>query len=121
MEQKAAGVRRLQPRSDPVASHVWPLATATAEPPEEPPQVMAVFHGLTVLPNTSLKVLAPCPNSGVLAFATTIPPLDSRVSTIASEPSGTLSANSCEPYVVRTPDTSLRSLTAIGIPPSQPR
>src|SRR5690606_24739662 len=64
-EQKLAGVRRLPPRSEPVASQTWPAASAAAEPPEDPPQVRSVFHGLRVSPNTSLKVLAPAPNSGV--------------------------------------------------------
>jgi hypothetical protein len=96
-EQKAAGVRRLQPRSDPVASHAWPVATATAEPPEEPPQVMAVFHGLRVSPKTSLNVLAPWPNSGVLDLPMTMAPRDSSVSTMASLPSGTCPAKSGEP------------------------
>ena len=40
-EQNAAGVRRLHPRSEPVASHTWPVARAAAEPPEEPPLVNA--------------------------------------------------------------------------------
>src|SRR5207249_8689705 len=66
--QKPAGVRRLPPRSEPVASHTCPLASAAAEPPEEPPQVRVVSHGLRVSPNTSLKVLPPAPNSGVLDF-----------------------------------------------------
>ena len=43
-----AGVRRLQPRSEPVASQVCPEATATADPPDEPPHVIDVFHGLRV-------------------------------------------------------------------------
>src|SRR5882672_2882029 len=80
-EQKLAGVRRLPPRSEPVASQAMPVASATAEPPEEPPQVRRRFHGLTVLPKTGLKVLAPAANSGVLDFASTTAPLRSKVST----------------------------------------
>ena len=82
--QKPAGVRTLPPRSDPVASHTWPLARAAAEPPDEPPQVREVSHGFRVSPNTSLNVLAPAPNSGVFDFATTtraplLQPLDHEV------------------------------------------
>src|SRR5713226_6691315 len=68
-EQKLAGMRRLPPRSLPLASHTSPVASATAEPPEEPPQLIAVFHGLSVRPNTSLKVLAPAANSGAFERA----------------------------------------------------
>ena len=49
-------------------------ATATAEPPEDPPQVIAVFQGLRVRPKTSLKVCEPSPNSGVLVLPMTIAP-----------------------------------------------
>ena len=90
--QKPAGVRTLPPRSDPVASHTWPLARAAAEPPDEPPQVREVSHGLRVSPNTSLKVLPPAPNSGVFDFATTTAPRCSSRSTMKSERSGTWSA-----------------------------
>ena len=86
--QKLAGMRRLPPRSEPVASHTCPVASATAEPPEEPPQVLSVFHGLRVLPKTSLKVLAPAPNSGVLDLPITIAPRRSSVSIMMSERGG---------------------------------
>ena len=74
-----------------------PVASATAEPPDEPPQVSAVFHGLRVLPNTSLKVLAPAPNSGVFDLANGMAPLRSSVSTETSFRSGTKSAKIGEP------------------------
>ncbi len=119
-EQKLAGMRRLPPRSLPFASHAIPVASATAEPPEEPPQVIAVFQGLRVLPNTSLKVLAPAANSGTLERASTMPPWRSSVSTWRSERSGTKSAKIGEPWVERTPMTFIESLIAIGSPPSQP-
>ena len=51
-----------------------PVASATAAPPLEPPQVSAVFHGLRVTPKTVLNVLPPAPNSGVLVLPTTIAP-----------------------------------------------
>ena len=55
--------------SVPVASQASPAATAAAEPPEDPPVVHRVSQGLQVTPNTSLTVLPPAPNSGVLDFA----------------------------------------------------
>ena len=74
-----------------------PVASATAAPPDEPPQVSAGFHGLRVTPNTSLKVLAPAPNSGVLVLPSTIPPAASIRSTGQAETSGTWSAKIGEP------------------------
>ncbi len=55
--------------SEPCASHAMPVASATAAPPEEPAAERVVFQGLRVLPKTSLKVLAPAPNSGVFDIA----------------------------------------------------
>ena len=72
--QKAAGVRSEPPRSEPWASGPMPVASATAAPPLEPPQVSAGFHGLRVAPNTALKVLPPAPNSGVFVLPTTMAP-----------------------------------------------
>src|SRR6195952_4813240 len=69
MPQKLAGLRNEPPMSEPCASQAVPVASATAAPPEEPAADNAVFHGLRVAPNTSLKVLAPAPNSGVLDLA----------------------------------------------------
>ena len=48
--QNEAGVRRLPPRSEPVASATCPSARATAEPPDEPAQVLAGSKGLPVGP-----------------------------------------------------------------------
>src|SRR6266446_6593219 len=67
--QKLAGLRSEPPMSEPCASHAMPVARATAAPPEEPAADRDVSQGLRVAPHTSLKVLAPAPNSGVLDFA----------------------------------------------------
>src|SRR5712672_4701184 len=69
MPQKLAGLRKLPPMSEPWASQAVPVASATAAPPEEPAADFVVSQGLSVAPNTSLKELAPAPNSGVLDFA----------------------------------------------------
>ena len=91
-EQNDAGVRRLPPRSEPVASQTWRLASATADPPDDPPQVRVVSQGFRVAGNTSLKVCPPAPNSGVFDLATTTAPRSSSRSTRMSERSGTWSA-----------------------------
>ncbi len=67
--QNDAGLRRLPPISDPCATQAMAVATATAAPPEEPAAERDGFHGFKVAPNTSLKVLAPAPNSGVFDLA----------------------------------------------------
>ena len=74
-----------------------PQASATAEPPDEPAQVRSWSNGLRVGPNTSLRVLAPAPNSGVLVLASTIAPAWRSTATTRSSAAGTLSANSGEP------------------------
>ena len=89
---KAAGVRKLPPRSEPSASQTWPVASATAAPPEEPAAESRVSQGLRVMPNTGLKVLAPTPNSGVFDFATTRAPFASSRSTRMLDCVGTWSA-----------------------------
>ena len=67
--QKLAGLRSEPPMSEPWASHAMPVASATAAPPEEPAAERDRSQGLRVAPNTSLKVLAPAPNSGVFDLA----------------------------------------------------
>jgi len=67
--QKLAGLRKEPPRSEPCATQAMPVASATAAPPEEPAADIRVFQGLSVGPKTSLKVLAPAPNSGVFDMA----------------------------------------------------
>src|SRR5215210_8209803 len=67
--QKLAGFRSEPPMSEPCASQAIPVASATAAPPEEPAAESEVSHGFSVSPNTSLKVLAPAPNSGVFDLA----------------------------------------------------
>ena len=81
-EQKLAGTLRLPPKSEPWAPQTWPLATAAADPPDDPPGFFDVFQGLPVVPKTSLKVAPPAPNSGVFDLAMMTAPLDSSLSTV---------------------------------------
>src|ERR1700683_3615543 len=67
--QKLAGLRSETPMSEPCASHDMPVGSAAAAPPDEPAAERLMSQGLRVAPNTSLKVLAPAPNSGVLDLA----------------------------------------------------
>jgi len=45
----------------------WPTARAAADPPDEPPAVLRMSQGFSVVAKT-LKVWEPAPNSGVLVF-----------------------------------------------------
>src|SRR5882757_6497232 len=52
MPQKLAGLRSEPPMSEPWASQVMPVASATAAPPEEPAAERDRSQGLSVAPNT---------------------------------------------------------------------
>src|SRR6267378_1970816 len=93
MPQNEAGIRIEQPKSVPCAKGAIPVATATADPPEDPAGLNAGFQGLRVTPNTSLNVLAPAPNSGVLVLPSTMAPAALRRRTTSASSVGTLSAN----------------------------
>src|SRR6202046_2520781 len=67
--QKLAGLRSEPPMAGPWASHALPVARATAAPPDEPAADRDKSQGFRVGPKTSLNVLAPAPNSGVLDLA----------------------------------------------------
>ena len=84
---KPAGVRKLPPRSFPVASQTWPLASAAPEPPDDPPAMRPVFQGFRVKPLTGLKVCPPA-HSGTFDFAMGMAPRDSSFWTVASDVSG---------------------------------
>src|SRR5690606_14400136 len=63
MPVNAAGMRTEPPMSVPSAKGTTPVATATAEPPDEPPLVRAAFQGLRVMPQRGLAVKLEWANS----------------------------------------------------------
>src|SRR6266536_4204023 len=84
--QKVAGIRIEPTRSEPYSRKVIPAATAAAAPPEEPPGVQAVSHGLLVVPYRSFAVCAKSPSmNATLVFPTiTAPACLSLATTVAS-------------------------------------
>jgi hypothetical protein len=50
------------------AIRTWPTATAAADPPDEPPGVLLVSQGLSVVPKSALYVCEPAPISGVFVL-----------------------------------------------------
>ncbi|MGY4343769.1 hypothetical protein ACVWXM_000233 [Bradyrhizobium sp. GM7.3] len=86
--QKLAGVRTEPPKSVPWANGTMPAATATAEPPEDPPEVSTGSNGLRVGPHNLLVQTAPKPNSGVLVFPRMIAPARRNRATTRSSSAG---------------------------------
>ena len=82
--QKLAGVRTEPPKSVPWARGTIPVATATAEPPEEPPDVSATSNGLRVGPHSRFVQTAPKPNSGVLVLPMMTAPACRSLATTSS-------------------------------------
>ena len=72
--QQAAGIRSEPPPSLPCATGTRPAATAAAEPPEEPPGVRVVSHGLRVGPVWRGSVVGRIPNSGRFVVPSTTNP-----------------------------------------------
>ena len=72
--QNDAGLRSDPPVSLPSAIGTMHVASATAAPPLDPPQVFDGSYGLRVAPNTRLNVCEPAPNSGVFVLPIVIAP-----------------------------------------------
>ena len=107
-----AGLRRLPIKSEPSATGNMRCASATAAPPLLPPAVLEGSQALRVAPNTSLKVCDPKPNSGVLVLPIMMQPAARmRAAIRASLPAGVRGVSG-EPWLVRKPCTSNKSLTA---------
>src|SRR5665811_1635662 len=73
-----AGWRIDPPVSEPKAPRADPTATAAAEPPEEPPGTVSVFHGLRVGPYAEFSVDDPMANSSRLVLPTITAPASLR-------------------------------------------
>ena len=76
--QQAAGMRVEPPPSLALAIGRMPAATAAPEPPEEPPGVRPVSHGLRVGPWRVGSVTGRMPTSGRLVFPTITKPASRR-------------------------------------------
>src|SRR5262245_27853060 len=82
--QIAAGIRNDPPVSEPVQTGSMSHASATAEPPEEPPALSRGSKGFPVAPHTRLRVFAPAPNSGTLVLQRMIAPALRTSATMAA-------------------------------------
>src|SRR4029450_9487279 len=121
MPLKALGNRIDPPPSVPIDSGDSPAATATPDPPLEPPDVRVRSQGFTDSSDTRLTARPYIPNSGVLVLPTRIAPAArARAHTVESS-SGTQSSYSREACVVRTSFVTTRSLIDNGRPWRGPR
>src|SRR5471032_3494729 len=113
---------RIEPApSEPRLSVPMPLAAAIAAPPLEPPQVLALFQGLRLMPVSLLSVTPFQPNSGILVLPRKTAPC-SRMRATAGESSfhGPAGSDTSEPFKVDQPLLSHWSLTVVGMPSSRP-
>ena len=82
--QQAAGIRIEPPPSLPWAIGTMPEATAEAAPPEDPPGVREVSHGLRAGPKRRGSLTGRIPNSGMLVLPTITKPA-SRMRRVTNE------------------------------------
>jgi hypothetical protein len=113
---KAAGMRSEPPVSDPVHKGSMPVASAAADPPDDPPAFRLGSKGLPVAPQTGLRVLAPAPMSGTLVLAVTIAPARAGAQPGCCRRAARDCAGAMLPLVESRPSVSCRSLTPSGRP-----
>src|SRR5205085_5851819 len=101
--QNDAGKRMEPPVSVPRLPSAKPAATATAEPPDEPPGTRVRSHGLRALPYAEFSFEEPIANSSQFVLPTiTAPAALRRAATVASY-DGTKSVRMRDAAVVRIP------------------
>ena len=103
--------------SVPMARLPMPTASAATPPPEDPPDVRPIFHGLCVAPNSFESVTPFQPYSGeVVLPSSTVPASRSRWATGESTFHGPASSVAALPMRVGMPLVSTMSLMVIGTP-----
>ena len=119
--EKLPGMRTDPPASVPMAALPIPAASAAADPPLDPPGVMARFHGLRVMPVSGQSLTPFQPNSGMVVLPMTIAPASrARATAGESSESGVSGSDSLEPRSVAQPVASSASFTVIGTPSRGP-
>src|SRR5260221_11181103 len=97
-----------------------PRTTAATAPPEDPPGVLRVSHGLRVTPVNGLSVTAFQPNSGSVVLPMRIAPCSRRRATAgASWGDGSLDVR-LDPNRVGMPATRKLYLMPTGMPSMRP-
>src|SRR6266550_9125839 len=101
----AAGWRIDPPVSDPSENGAIPAATATADPPLDPPGIRSTAQGFFAGPNAEFSVDDPMANSSQLVLPTMTAPAASRRRTTVASYGGTKSLRIRDDAVVRIPRT----------------
>ena len=96
-------------------------ATATADPPEEPPGMRVVSQGLRVVKKPEFSVELPMANSSMLVLPRIGRAAVRRRLTKVASYGGTQPSRILLPQVVGSPRVAMTSLTAIGTPASRCR
>src|SRR3954468_10978747 len=109
------------PVSDPSEIDTVPAATATAEPPEDPPAMTPASKGLTGVPKALVSEVEPIANSSMLVLPTGTAPAASKRATAVASYGERNSPKIFDAQVVRPSDITMLSLTAMGTPASDPR
>src|SRR5690606_36042649 len=113
---QADGTRIEPPPSDACASGTTPAATSAEAPPDEPPEVWPVFHGLRVTPNRADSVVSRSPYSGVVEVAIAISPA-ARWRSVSTESKSGVNGGTRLPPWLGTPLAAMpRSLITNGTP-----
>src|SRR5580692_93773 len=118
--QQAAGIRTEPPVSVPSATSASPVATATAEPLDDPPGRRRGSSGFTGVPDQVFVPTADQHSSVRFALPTMAAPERRAAATTAASRAAGLarSAITGQPTVVGTPSTSMQSFTASRTPQS---
>ena len=103
MPQNDAGPRIEPPVSEPSAPNASPAASAAPEPLEDPPGIRSRSHGFLAAGNRWPGNWIPNANSWVISLPSITAPARCRRVTHVASASGTQSASSAEPPVVRIP------------------
>src|SRR5215468_8799270 len=97
-----------------------PRTTAATAPPEDPPGVLRVSHGLRVTPVSGLSVTAFHPNSGIVVLPMRIAPCSRRRATAGASCVEGSSDVSLDPNRAGMPATRMLSLMPTGTPSMRP-
>ena len=84
MPEKLAGMRIEPPPSVPSPIGQKRAAMAADVPPDDPPGVLSLFHGLRVMPVSGLSVEPFQPNSGVVVLPIRTAPASRRRATVGA-------------------------------------
>src|SRR2546428_7281792 len=96
-----------------------PAATATADPPLDPPGMRSGAQGFRAGPNAEFSVDDPIANSSQFVLPTMTAPAASSLATAVASNGGTNDSRIRDDAVVRTPRGQRTSLIGTGTPASR--